>query len=72
MAKMVYDEWYGELTFALRLVIKKRNVSPADYTDLQDEFGSDNYDAMKKAIVERSEGGMYRAPWPPARSGSFL
>jgi hypothetical protein len=60
MAKMVYDEWYGELTFSLRAVIRKNNVSPYDYTELEHEFGEGNYSAIQAAIVERSTSGMYR------------
>ena len=57
--KIVFDEWYGELTFALRAKIRKHNVSPTDYRMLEDEFGQGNYAAIQQAIVERSETGMY-------------
>lgn len=65
MAKMVYDEWYGELTFACRAAIRKHNVSPLDYSELEREFGAGNFAAITKAIKERSTTGMYRAviPW---------
>lgn len=65
MAKMVYDEWYGELTYALRTAIRKFNVSPADYSSLEAEFGQGNFDIILSAIKERSvEEGIYRGPWP--------
>jgi len=64
MAKMVYDEFYGELTFALRAAIRKNNVAPADYTDLEDEFGAGNFGAILAAVKERSTDGMYQMPWP--------
>ena len=60
MAKMVYDEWYGELTFALRAAIRKHNVSPSDYRELEDEFGEGNYDDILAAVKQRSTDGMYR------------
>lgn len=62
MAKMVYDEFYGELTFALRAAIRKNNVSPSDYQMLEYEFGQGNYDAILTAIRERSTTGYYREP----------
>lgn len=63
MAKMVFDEYYGELTFALRTAIRKYNVSPSDYRDLEDEFGEGEYAKIQAAIKERSEDGMYRRPF---------
>lgn len=60
MAKMVYDENYGDLTFALRTAIRKFNVSPADYDDLVSEFGEGNYAEIQDAIKERSrKHGIY-------------
>ena len=60
MAKMVYDENYGDLTFALRAAIRKFNVSPADYDDLVYEFGEGNYAEIQDAIRERSrKHGIY-------------
>ena len=61
MAKMVYDEQYGDLTFALRTAIRKYNVSPSDYWTLQDALGEDNYTGILAAIKEHSEGGMFNA-----------
>ena len=54
MAKMVYDESYGDLTFALRAAIRKYNVSPSDYWDLQDQFGEASYAEMTAAIKKYS------------------
>jgi len=60
MPKMVYDEWYGELTYALRAAIRKFNVSPSDYRDLEDRCGVGNYDGILSRIRVNSEGGYYR------------
>jgi hypothetical protein len=61
MAKMVYDEYYGDLTFALRTAIRKYNVSPSDYSDLEAEFGEGNFTDIQAAIKERSKiDGTYR------------
>jgi hypothetical protein len=62
MPKMVYDEWYGELTFAQRAAYRKHNVSPSDHDDLVREFGESAHAAITKAVKERSTDGMYRAP----------
>ena len=67
---MTFHESYGgELPVGLLRLIKRTNVSPADYWMLQDEFGSDNFGAITEAIRDRSNGpgdwnGLYRAPWP--------
>lgn len=63
MAKMVYDEWYGTLSFAQRAAYRKFNVSPYDHQMLEAEFG-DDHDAITRAVKERSADGMYRPPAP--------
>lgn len=60
---MVFNEWYGEIPFTLNRTIKKYNVSPADYDNLRDQFGSD-FTAIEAFIKENSESGMYQEPWP--------
>lgn len=62
MPKMVYDEWFGTLTYAQRAAYRKFNVSPMDHNDLVAEFGRDAHAAITKAVRERSESGMYRPP----------
>lgn len=61
---MVYDEWYGELSFAQRAAYRKHNITPMEHGDLIREFGESNHAAITKAVKERSAGGMYRAPSP--------
>lgn len=59
--KMVYDEWYGRLSFAQRAAYRKYNVAPADHTDLVREFGEDAHAEITAAVKERSQAdGMYR------------
>ena len=61
--KMVYDEWYGELSFAQRAAYRKFNVAPIDHDDLVREFGEHEHAKITQAVKERSaESGMYRAP----------
>lgn len=64
--KMVYDERYGELSYAQRAAYRKHNVSPSDHDMLVDEFGASAHAEITKAVKERSVDGMYRAPWPGA------
>lgn len=61
MAKMVYDEWYGELTFAQRAAYRKFNVSPSDHRDLTGHFGESNHAAITKYVKNNAESnnGMF-------------
>lgn len=45
--KIVYDESYGELSYAQRAAYRKYNVSPSDHNGLELRFGNDH-----KAITE--------------------
>jgi hypothetical protein len=58
--KIVYDEWYGELSFAQRAAYRKFNVSPYDHDELVREFGASAHEAITKAVRERSAEGMYQ------------
>lgn len=51
--KMVYDEWYGDLSFAQRAAYRKHNISPSDHAQLCYEFGEDAHDAITAAVKER-------------------
>jgi hypothetical protein len=62
--KMVYSEWFGELTYAQRAAYKKYNVSPSDHDDLVREFGAEAHAKITAAVKERSTSGMYRQPLP--------
>jgi hypothetical protein len=57
MAKMVYDEWYGELTVAQRAAYRKFNVSPSDHHDLADQ-----HEAITRFVKDHVKTGMYRRP----------
>ena len=58
MAKMVYDESYGELTFAQRAAYRKYNVSPSDHDDLVDVFGESAHGA--RSTTKRRAFGPFR------------
>jgi hypothetical protein len=51
--KMVYSEFYGELSYSQRAAYRKHNISPSDHDDLCREFGEDNYAAITAAVKER-------------------
>lgn len=57
MPKMVYDEWYGTLTFAQRATYRKHNVPPAMHDELTQRFGADAHDEItafvKRVVAER-------------------
>lgn len=59
MPKIVFDESYGELSFAQRAAYRKFNVSPSDHWDLTDHFGAGNHDAITQFVKEHSDSGMY-------------
>ena len=60
--KMVFDEWYGELSYAQRAAYRKYNISPADHDMLVMEFGAENHAEITKAVVER-QGAYKRVTW---------
>lgn len=52
MVKMAYDEWYGHVPHTLLLTIKRHNVSPADFIDLQDALGRTDWPRIEACIKE--------------------
>lgn len=48
--KMVYDEFYGDLSFAQRAAYRKYNVSPADHDDILMHFRAREHDAITKYV----------------------
>jgi hypothetical protein len=52
--KLVYDEWYGTLSYAQRAAYRKYNISASDHDRLCDEFGEDNHEAITEAVKERA------------------
>lgn len=63
--KMTFDEWYGPLPVKTLRLIRKFNVSPADFDDMLDRFmypdeGKTLWDMIDEHIVSNSETGMYR------------
>jgi hypothetical protein len=50
--KLVYNEWYGTLSYAQRAAYRKYNVTPADHRELEQLFG-DDHAAITKAVKEQ-------------------
>lgn len=62
MAKLVFDEFYGTLSFAQRAAYRKFNVSPSDHQQLIAHFGENSHAAITQYVKDHAPGGMYRAP----------
>lgn len=62
MPKMVFDEYYGELTYAQRAAYRKHNVSPSDHDDLVEKFG-ENRNGITLYVKNNAarHDGMYSA-----------
>lgn len=58
--KLVYDEWYGELSYAQRAAYRRFNVTPSEHTDLVEYFGESNHAEITKFVKDNSSTGQYR------------
>lgn len=61
MAAMVFDERFGEIPKSLATLMKKNNVSPSDFYQLEYELGEGKFAAFAEAIRDRSKNGSYNA-----------
>ncbi len=61
MAKMVFDERYGEISYAQRAAYRKYNVSPSDHYDLVRVFGESEHKAITDAVKRYTRNGMFSA-----------
>jgi hypothetical protein len=59
MATMVYDESYGELTYAQRAAYRRHNVSPSDHDELVDTYGETAHQAITLAVKQYTRNGMF-------------
>jgi len=48
--KMVYDEWYGELSYAQRAAYRKHNVTPHEHDCLVEHFGESAHAEITMAV----------------------
>lgn len=58
---MRFNEQYGMLPTNIDRMLKRFNVSPADYNALAEAFGAD-WASMRAHVVSHSKTGMYRPP----------
>lgn len=59
--KLVFDEWYGELSYAQRAAYRKFNVTPSEHTELVRAFG-DDHKFISDFVKENSISGFFS--WP--------
>ena len=58
--KIVFDEFYGELSYSQRAAYRKYNVSPSDHDDLVRHFGGNDHAAITREVKRLSaERGMF-------------
>lgn len=55
--KLVYDEWYGTLSYAQRAAYRKHNISPSDHQLLVDAFGANAHEAITAEVKRQTEDG---------------
>lgn len=59
MSKMTFDEYYGDLPVSTHRLVKKYNVSPADYSMIVDILGVPTWKEIEEHILAHSEKGYY-------------
>lgn len=59
--KIIFDEFYGELSFAQRAAYRKYNVSPSDHDHLLAYFHDDAHKEITEYVIENAKqnGGMF-------------
>lgn len=65
--KMIYDEWYGEISYAQRAAYRKHNVSPSDHQDLVRVFGETEHKAITDAVKRYARNGGSFSSWDMMR-----
>jgi hypothetical protein len=58
-SKMTFDEYYGNLPVKTLRLIRKYNVSPADFDLMTDLLGNGTWAGIDEHIVSNSERGYY-------------
>ena len=56
----MFHESYGQITQALMRLIKKYNVSPSDFQELEYKYGEGNLAAIGAAIKQYSKDGQFQ------------
>lgn len=56
--KMVYDEWYGEVSFAQRRAYRANNVPPAMHVELVEYFGESSHAAITAYVKAKGPSAL--------------
>ncbi len=59
MAKIIFDERYGNVSYAQRAAYRKYNVSPSDHDSLVEVFDPNDHAGITAAVKEFSPNGMF-------------
>jgi len=59
MTKMIFDESYGELSYAQRAAYRKHNVTPHEHDDLVRAYGEDEHAKITAAVKQFSPSGYF-------------
>ena len=70
MAKMVFNEYYGEIPYTLNRLIKGNNVTPSDFATMEDRGFS--HDDMIRIIREHSTGKRFNLFEAMEANGGFF
>ena len=59
--KIVFDEWYGTMSYAQRAAYRKYNVSPSDHDQILRHFEINDYRGITDYVKSNAEenGGMF-------------
>lgn len=59
--KIVFDEWYGELSYKQRAAYRKYNVSPSDHDHILRYFHDTSHNEIADYVKANAEenGGMF-------------
>lgn len=57
--KIIYDEQYGDLSFAQRAAYRKHNVTPYEHQRLVERFGESAHAEITKAVKDSVAAGDY-------------
>ena len=68
-AEMIVTDDYGTIAPRLFKTLKKFNVTPAEFSDIEDIYEliaetPIDHDQVVRWVTRHSHSGSYRAPWP--------
>ena len=50
--RLVYNEWFGEISVAQQRAYKKHNISQSDHDELCDVYGWEDHAGITKAVID--------------------